>query len=156
MQKKRLEGRVAIITGGGHGIGKAYARRLAEEGAGVVIAEIDAAAAERVAADLGGAGHAALALRTDVSDATSVGEMARRTVERFGRIDVLINNAGGGLYVPTADTPLEEARRTSRSSSWSMRFPAAARSSRPCGRRWSGWSVWGRSGCSWSSSPAIC
>jgi 3-oxoacyl-[acyl-carrier protein] reductase len=106
--QKRLEGRVAIITGAGHGIGKAYARRLAEEGASVVIAEIDAAAAERVAADLARAGHAALALRTDVSDAAAADEMARRTVERFGRIDVLVNNAAIFATVPMSRAPFDE------------------------------------------------
>lgn len=106
--QKRLQGRVAIVTGAGHGIGKAYARRLAEEGASVVIAEIDAAAAERVAADLARAGHAALALRTDVSDAASAGEMARRTVEHFGRIDVLVNNAAIFATVPMSRAPFDE------------------------------------------------
>jgi len=104
----RLEGRVAIITGGGHGIGKAYARRLAEEGARVVIAEIDAAAAERVAAELAGARHEVLALRTDVSDAGSAGEMARRTVERFGRIDILVNNAAIFATVPMSRAPFDD------------------------------------------------
>ena len=104
----RLEGRVAIVTGAGHGIGKAYARRLAEEGASVVIAEIDAAAAERVAAELARAGHAALALRTDVSDEASTGEMARRTLERFGRIDVLVNNAAIFATVPMSRAPFDQ------------------------------------------------
>ena len=106
--QKRLQSRVAIVTGAGHGIGKAYARRLAEEGASVVIAEIDAAAAERVAADLARAGHAALALRTDVSDAASAGDMARRTVERFGRIDVLVNNAAIFATVPMSRAPFDQ------------------------------------------------
>src|SRR5882762_1604731 len=93
--QKRLEGRVAIVTGGGHGIGKAYARRLAEEGAAVVIAELDGAAAERVAAEVGG-----LALRTDVAEEASIAEMARRTAERYGRIDILVNNAAIFATVP--------------------------------------------------------
>ncbi len=100
---KRLEGRVAIVTGGGHGIGKAYARRLAEEGAAVVIAEVDGAAAERVAAEVGG-----LALRTDVSEEASVAEMARRTLERFGRIDILVNNAAIFATVPMSRAPFDQ------------------------------------------------
>src|SRR6267378_4335489 len=101
--QKRLEGRVAIVTGGGHGIGKAYARRLAEDGAKIVIAELDGAAGERVAAELGG-----LAVRTDVSDEKSANEMARRTVERFGRIDVLVNNAAIFATVPMSRAPFDE------------------------------------------------
>jgi len=100
---KRLEGRVAIVTGAGHGIGKAYARRLADEGAAVVIAELDGAAAERVAAELGG-----LALRTDVSEEASCQEMARRTLDRYGRIDVLINNAAIFATIPMSRAPFDE------------------------------------------------
>jgi 3-oxoacyl-[acyl-carrier protein] reductase len=99
----RLEGRVAIITGGGHGIGKAYARRLAEEGAAVVIAELDGPAAERVAAEVRG-----LAVRTDVAEEASVAEMARRTIERYGRIDVLVNNAAIFATVPMSRAPFDQ------------------------------------------------
>ena len=101
--QKRLEGRVAIITGGGHGIGRAYAHRLAEEGAKIVIAELDGAAGERVAAELGG-----LAVQTDVSEEKSASEMARRTVERFGRIDVLVNNAAIFATVPMSRAPFDQ------------------------------------------------
>ena len=100
---KRLDARVAIVTGGGHGIGRAYAHRLAEEGAKLVIAELDGAAAERVASDVGG-----LAVRTDVSDEASVAEMARRTLERFGRIDILVNNAAMFATVPMSRAPFDE------------------------------------------------
>jgi 3-oxoacyl-[acyl-carrier protein] reductase len=106
--KKRLEGRAAIVTGGGHGIGKAYAHRLAEEGAKIVIAEIDGPAAERLAADLQHAGFEALALRTDVADGASVEEMARRTLERFGRIDILVNNAAVFATVPMSRAPFDQ------------------------------------------------
>ncbi|HUQ24613.1 MAG TPA: 3-oxoacyl-ACP reductase family protein [Burkholderiales bacterium] len=100
---RRLEGRIAIVTGGGHGIGKFYAKRLAEEGAKVVIAEIDGAAAERVAKDLG-----ALGLRTDVADQGSVDAMAATTIERFGRIDVLVNNAAIFATVPMSRSPFDQ------------------------------------------------
>src|SRR5205085_2976556 len=100
---KRLDGRVAIVTGGGHGIGRAYARRLTEEGAKLVVAELDGAAAERVAAEVGG-----LALRTDVSDEASVAQMAQRTLERFGRIDILVNNAAMFATVPMSRAPFDE------------------------------------------------
>ena len=104
----RLEGRVAIITGGGHGIGKAYARRLAEDGAKIVIAEIDGAAAEALAAGLERAGYEALGLRTDVAERSSVEEMARRALERFGRIDVLVNNAAIFATVPMSRAPFDQ------------------------------------------------
>ena len=106
--KPRLEGRVAIVTGGGHGIGKAYAARLAEEGARVVVAEVDAAAARAVAAELAAAGRQALAVATDVSDRASVDEMVRRAVEAFGRIDVLVNNAAIFATVPMSRAPFDQ------------------------------------------------
>lgn len=105
--KPRLEGRVAIVTGGGHGIGKAYARRLAGEGAKVVIAEIDAAAAANVASELVAAGFGALAVPTDVAARESVEEMARRTIAAFGRIDVLVNNAAIFATVPMSREPFD-------------------------------------------------
>jgi 3-oxoacyl-[acyl-carrier protein] reductase len=100
---KRLDGRVAIITGGGHGIGKAYAQRLAEEGAKIVIAELDGAAGERVAAELKG-----FAIRTDVADEKSAKAMALQTVERFGRIDVLVNNAAIFATIPMSRAPFDQ------------------------------------------------
>lgn len=73
----RLAGRVAIITGGGHGIGRAYVRRFAEEGASVVIAELDGLAAETVTEVLRRGGRQVLAVPTDVADEHSVAEMGR-------------------------------------------------------------------------------
>jgi 3-oxoacyl-[acyl-carrier protein] reductase len=96
-----LKDRVVIVTGGAHGIGKAYALAFAHAGAQVVIADIDHRAADRAAAGIGNDTEAsALALRTDVSDEGSTKEMAARALERFGRIDVLINNAAIFSVVP--------------------------------------------------------
>jgi NAD(P)-dependent dehydrogenase (short-subunit alcohol dehydrogenase family) len=88
----RLKGKVAIITGGARGLGKAYALRLAEEGARIVISDIlDATGVKQEIEEKGGE---ALALYTDVSKEESTKEMALKTIDRFGRIDILINNAG--------------------------------------------------------------
>jgi len=104
----RLEGRVAIVTGGGHGIGKAYCRALAREGARVVVAEIDPKAAEETSALVRDEGSEALAVPTDVADEASARAMAQATVERFGRIDVLVNNAAVFATIPISRVPIEE------------------------------------------------
>src|SRR5438094_5568034 len=85
----RLEGKVAIVTGSGSGIGEATARLMAREGASVVVADIDGTEAERVAGELDGA----VAAEVDVSDESSVIRMIETAVESFGGLDVLHNNA---------------------------------------------------------------
>lgn len=104
----RLQDKVAIITGAGHGIGRAYARRFAEEGAQVVIAEIDAPAGEAVAAELQAAGHNAWAYATDVTDLESITALASQTQARYGRIDVLLNNAAIYVTQELWKGPIEE------------------------------------------------
>ncbi len=89
----RLRGRVAIVTGGGLGIGRAYAEGLAREGAAVTIADVDGDAAAEVAARIRDGGGRALAVRTDVSDEADARAMCAQTVEQFGGLDVLVNNA---------------------------------------------------------------
>jgi NAD(P)-dependent dehydrogenase (short-subunit alcohol dehydrogenase family) len=86
----RLDGKVAVITGAGGGMGREAALLFCEEGAQVCVADVDADAAEKTAADAGDA----FAIRVDVSDSDSVREMYDRTAERYGGIDVLYNNAG--------------------------------------------------------------
>jgi 3-oxoacyl-[acyl-carrier protein] reductase len=105
---QRLRDRVAIVTGAGHGIGKVYARRLASEGARVVVAELDGPAAHSVAEELTGAGLEAIAIQTDVADETSVSGMAQQTVDEFGRIDILVNNAAMFGTVPMSRLPFDE------------------------------------------------
>jgi meso-butanediol dehydrogenase/(S,S)-butanediol dehydrogenase/diacetyl reductase len=89
----RFDGKVALITGAASGIGAATARRLAREGARVVIADINEAGAKQVAEDIGRAGGIAMAVRADVSDPREVEAMIARAVEAFGRLDILHNNA---------------------------------------------------------------
>ena len=89
-----LTDQVAVITGSAYGIGRAIASVLADEGARVVIADIDAAAANAAAAELGNAGKEALAVPCDVTQRTSVDELAAAALSAFGRIDILAANAG--------------------------------------------------------------
>lgn len=87
----RLADKVAIVTGAASGFGRGIAERFASEGATVVIADLDGEAAERVADAIGGA---ALGVRVDVSDGDAVATLVEGTAARFGRIDVVVNNAG--------------------------------------------------------------
>jgi 3-oxoacyl-[acyl-carrier protein] reductase len=90
----RLDDKVAIITGAGHGIGKAYAHRFAAEGAHVVIADIDERAGQLVAAEILDDEGSAWSRATDVTSLQDVEGLVADTVRHFGRVDVLLNNAG--------------------------------------------------------------
>lgn len=92
MAERRLEGKVAIVTGGASGIGKAFSCGLAKEGSSVVIADVidGSDTAQKVESF----GCQALVLNTDVTDEESTNQMAAATMEKFGRIDILVNNAG--------------------------------------------------------------
>jgi meso-butanediol dehydrogenase/(S,S)-butanediol dehydrogenase/diacetyl reductase len=87
-------GRVALVTGGGSGVGAAAARALASEGAAVAVFDLDGAAAERVAGDVAGTGGSSLALAGDVGVAGHVARAVSATVEAFGGLDVVVSNAG--------------------------------------------------------------
>jgi NAD(P)-dependent dehydrogenase (short-subunit alcohol dehydrogenase family) len=105
-----LTGQVVFITGAAGGIGSATARRLAREGASIVVADIDKAGAERVAAEL----PSALALSLDVRKAVDAERAVEATLDRFGRIDVLVNNAGVNTFKDRVDIdafPEEEWHR---------------------------------------------
>ncbi len=97
----RLAGKVCIVTGGGSGIGRATCLLFAQEGGKVVVADKSDEAAEAVARE---AGEPAFALWVDVSDSRSVREMLKQTVDRFGRLDVLVNYAGYGIPGSVVET----------------------------------------------------
>lgn len=108
---QRLEEKVAFITGGGAGIGRASALLFAKEGAHVVIAERDVVAGEETAALVEtSTGRPALFIQTDVTEPESLEDAVKRTVARFGRFDVLYNNAGGSTVRDSrvTDAPVEE------------------------------------------------
>jgi len=90
----RLEGKVAIVTGGGRGIGKAIALAFAKEGADVVIPDIRYELAEETAKEIRVLGRQAMAVKTDIRMSGEVEEMVKKTLEKFGKIDILVNNAG--------------------------------------------------------------
>ena len=89
----RFNGKIAIVTGAGQGIGEAYAKALAREGAAVVVADINSEKGRAIAAEITSGGGRAIFVETDVSSPESADELAARTVSEFGAIDYLINNA---------------------------------------------------------------
>src|SRR5579884_4423112 len=104
-QRARFDGQVAIVTGSAWGMGRRHAERLSAEGGRVVLADIQLELATEVAGSL----TDAIAVRCDVSNADDVERMAARALEAFGRIDILINNAGGALSPPAPLDELSEA-----------------------------------------------
>ena len=106
---KEFEGKTALVTGAGSGIGAEIARRLGAAGANVVVADIDESAAGEIAAEIEKAGGTAASVQQDVSDADSVKRSVEFAVERFGGLHLAVNNAGiGGDQAPTADYGLED------------------------------------------------
>ncbi len=99
----RHQGKVAIVTGSGQGIGRGIARYLAQEGAHVVIAEFNKTNAEEAAHEISAFGVEALAYPVDISDTERVGQMVTDVVAKFGKIDMLVNNAGLSRPMPMFD-----------------------------------------------------
>jgi len=101
----KLDGRVAIVTGGAQGIGKAIVDKLADEGASVVAADVNGEGAERAAPEGG------LGMQVDVSDPAAVAGMVDATVSQFGKLDILVNNAAIVPFTAWDDVTFEEWRR---------------------------------------------
>ena len=107
----QLEGKVALITGGASGIGRATALLFAREGAAVAVADLDAGGAQVVAQEIVGQGGRAIAVQTDVSQANDCQRAVERTVEAFGGLDILFNNAGIIRRADVVETTEEEWER---------------------------------------------
>ncbi len=108
----RLDGKVAVVTGGGTGIGKAVARAFAGEGCNLVLAARNAARLEQAATEIAGLGVRAVAVPTDVADEAAVIGLFERTMAEFGRVDILVNNAGVIDGGPIDELTLEKWRNT--------------------------------------------
>jgi rhamnulose-1-phosphate aldolase/alcohol dehydrogenase len=116
---KPLATRIAFVTGGGSGIGKAIAQRLAAEGACVVVADIDEGSAQEVAREIGGS-DVAIGVRADVTDETEVAAALQATVLAFGGVDLVVNNAGLSISKPLLETSVAD---------WDLQHDVMARGS---------------------------
>jgi NAD(P)-dependent dehydrogenase (short-subunit alcohol dehydrogenase family) len=134
-KKADLRGRVVLITGGSRGLGLALAREFAAEGARIAICARDDRELERARQDLESRGAEVMALRCDVASKTSVDEMIREASERFGRIDVLVNNAGVIQVGPVESMTLEDFEEAMNVMFWGVVYPTLAVLENMVGRR---------------------
>ena len=112
LERFGLTGRTALVTGGGQGIGRALAHALGEAGASVIVADIELRRADTVVDELKGKNIPALAVQADVADQTQVRAMVAAVVDRFGQLDISVNNAGVNYNSAAEDTALDEWDRT--------------------------------------------
>ncbi|MFC1944380.1 SDR family NAD(P)-dependent oxidoreductase [Chloroflexota bacterium] len=108
LDKFKLTNQVAIITGAGRGVGKGIALAFAEAGANIVCAARTLEQIDATAAEVRARGQEALVVRTDVRDAEQVEQLVNRTIEEFGQLDIMVNNAGGGFFTSLIDTTLKD------------------------------------------------
>jgi meso-butanediol dehydrogenase / (S,S)-butanediol dehydrogenase / diacetyl reductase len=116
----RLNDRVIMITGGAQGLGEGIARRLAAEGGTVVIADMNGGLAKSVADSLTAAGHQALAVTADVAERAQVQAAIKKTVDAFGKLDVMFNNAGFNKPVPFMDVDEKNFNNIMRVNAWGV------------------------------------
>ena len=111
LERFKLDGATALVTGGAQGIGKSFARALAEAGANVAVVDLDMAGAEAAAGELVKDGYSAIGIEADVTDEAAVKRMLETVKSTWGGLTIAVNNAGVGMWHDAMEMPLDEWRR---------------------------------------------